>query len=640
MKVPLSFFQDSINDSVKLEDLSNNLFQLGHEHEIEKNIFNFELTPNRGDCLSLYGMLRDLNVFYDLNRSVDIYDKTIKDLNFNFLNKAKLECPNIAFLKLEIEDSFDKKEYLPYLERYFNQLDNKKVNFFTDISNYISFELGQPTHCYDFKKLDNNLTLEKISENKSFESLFNDEINLTDTNLVFRSNDAIVNLAGIIGSSSTMCNSDTKTVLVECAYFCPEIIIGKSVKYDIKSDAAHKFERSVDPLCHEYVLRRFIKIVSDHVSIKNVEIDIHHHKEYFHKKINLDVDKINTILGTNITLKKYKNILQSIGFKINSKITVPSWRDDIKSNNDLAEEVARIIGYDNIKSKPFNIRKKINNKNDSDKEAKIIELLIGNGFNEIINSPFTSEKSSNAIIVDNPIDSTKPYLRTNLKNSLLNNLIFNERRQQDSIKFFEISDVYTMANNDIKKKRKLGIIASGRVDHNYKFFNKQVDRNYLNSCLGLYLDYKPENLVEISRDKINLKSKSNKKIFFLEIDLDNIHNKIFNYEGECKKPSKFITFTKVSDFPSIFRDLSISSKKQNEIQNVEKYLLNYSNDLIVESFIFDYFYNKNKEEFKIGFRFRFQAKRNLLDDEVDDIMNGIMQNTIELHDVTIPGFLT
>ena len=81
-------------------------------------------------------------------------------------------------------------------------------------------------------------------------------------NLVFRSNDAIVNLAGIIGSSSTMCNSDTKTVLVECAYFCPEIIIGKSVKYDIKSDAAHKFERSVDPLCHEYVLRRFIKIVS------------------------------------------------------------------------------------------------------------------------------------------------------------------------------------------------------------------------------------------------------------------------------------------------------------------------------------------------------------------------------------------
>ena len=170
-------------------------------------------------------------------------------------------------------------------------------------------------------------------------------------------------------------------------------------------------------------------------------------------------------------MKKYKNILQSIGFKINSKITVPSWRDDIKSNNDLAEEVARIVGYDNIKSKPFNIRKKINNKNDSDKEAKIIELLIGNGFNETINSPFTSEKSSNAIIVDNPIDSTKPYLRTNLKNSLLNNLIFNERRQQDSIKFFEISDVYTIANNDIKKKRKLGIIASGRVDNNYKFFN-------------------------------------------------------------------------------------------------------------------------------------------------------------------------
>ena len=127
-----------IDEKPSIDDLSNKLFQLGHEHEIEDEVFDMEFTPNRGDCLSMHGLARDLNVFYEVNNLIDIYEEDIEELELDFINKSEADCPNISFLKIEIEGQISK--YKDYLSSYFFNLKIKKKNFFTDISNYISYE--------------------------------------------------------------------------------------------------------------------------------------------------------------------------------------------------------------------------------------------------------------------------------------------------------------------------------------------------------------------------------------------------------------------------------------------------------------------------------------------------------------------
>ena len=152
-------------------------------------------------------------------------------------------------------------------------------------------------------------------------------------------------------------------------------------------------------------------------------------------------------MGTKINEKDFSLILERLGFIIKGNvIEVPSYRHDVTNLNDISEEIARAVGYDNIKSKSFEINLN-NNIDDNSEELKLKALLIENGFSEVINSPFESNGEKDSIVVDNPLDSNRQFLRTDLKDSLIKNLLYNERRQQDSVKLFEISDIYTKPNS-------------------------------------------------------------------------------------------------------------------------------------------------------------------------------------------------
>ena len=151
MKISYRHLVSSITSKPSIDDVSKKLFQLGHEHEIEGNIFDIEFTPNRGDCLSVNGLLRDLAVFYEIQSNNNLYQKNIEEFDFNFTNSVPKSCPSISFLKIDIEDEIS--PYNKFLKEYFDDLDIGMNNFFTDISNYLSYETGQPTHCYDSKKL-------------------------------------------------------------------------------------------------------------------------------------------------------------------------------------------------------------------------------------------------------------------------------------------------------------------------------------------------------------------------------------------------------------------------------------------------------------------------------------------------------
>lgn len=637
MKIPYSHLIRFIPSKPPIDEISNFLFQLGHEHEIDNGIFNFEFTPNRGDCLSLVGLARDLNVFYETDLDLELYNNKIPEFKLNFVNNATSACTNIAFLSIEIEGKINK--YKDYLENYFHDLKISKTNFFADITNYAAYEMGQPTHSYDSNKIDKNKPIVLgINKNPNkFLTLTRKNINLNGGELVFLNDKNIINLAGIMGGEATSCSKNTTNALIECAYFKPETIIGKAVKYNINSDASHKFERGVDPTCHDRVLRRIINIIDDHTTIKKCEIFRYCSEPYQEKKLEIDIKKINKILGTIESENNYIETLKRLNFVVDDMIKIPPFRNDITHQNDLAEEFARAIGYDNILtnkikvpySKPQNISIEIEN--------QIKSLLVDNGFTEVINAPFSNLGDLKNIKVDNPLDTNKPFLRTSILETLVDNLIFNEKRQQDSIKLFEISDVYFLdENNNIKRERRLSIIGSGRIAKNYKDFSKKIDLNYFNQILKKIPGISSSAKI-ISRQ--NLSSKIKSEIVGVEFNILNLKEEISEYNDfYIKKINDFVKYQPISEFPSTFRDISFLIEDKAKIIELEKLMLGFTNQNLKESFIFDYYDNVKTNQTKIGVRFIFQAHdQTLTDNDVDDIMTKIIKLAFTIEGVIIPG---
>ena len=627
-------YQDLINflsEKPSKEDLSQKLFQLGHEHEISDDIFDMELTPNRGDCLSLIGLARDLAVFFGKSNSIDLFDGDIEPLEINFENLSPKDCPKISFLEIEIEES--KVEYKPYLENYFSTIGGNKANLFTDISNYISYELGQPTHCFDAQSIKTKLTFENKECNSTFKTLLNSEVTLKGRNCVFSIDDEIISLAGVMGGASTACSNKTKKVLVECAYFNPESIIGKSIKYNLVSDAAHKFERGVDIASQEMVLRRFTKIVQDHAKIKSIRFKSFGEAHNEDLNIPIDVNKINKILGTSLNKDEYLKHLEGLGFDILDEIKVPSYRHDIETNNDLAEEIARVIGYNNIKSTPINLQKIADNFDDE--VAKLESLLVKNGFSEVINFPFTPNKEKESINIDNPLDSNRNNFRISLKESLIENLLYNERRQKDSIKLFEISDVYTK-DKEIKQQKKLGLIISGRQGHNYNDFSKKLDEKYLNNLLNENHDEGIFEITEIYRN--NLDSKKKDKIFYVETLLEDIPTSFLLKLSTQQKSIDFINYKPISEYPSSSRDFSFVIEDVQAVNEIIDMLNNISDEIIKDSFIFDLYRDDKRKITKLGYRFIFQShQKTLSDSEINKKVHEILSPILEIDRVSIPG---
>ena len=637
MKIVYKHLIDFIPSKPSIDDVSKKFFQLGHEHEIiEDNIFDMELTPNRGDCLSINGLLRDLAVFFEVKLADEIYQKEFKTLKLDFVNNAPEACSHIAFLKVDIEESIG--SYKGCLKNYFNDLNLNKNNFFTDVSNYISYETGQPTHCYDSTKINEKFILEKNNEKYQFKTLLGKKIQLEGQSLKFIQDGSVINLAGVVGGQNTSCTKGTRSVIVECAFFNPEDIVGQSIKYDINSDAAHKFERGVDPFCHEQILRRFVKIVEDHAVIKNVEI---FQKDYIDRalfSIPFDQEIINNILGTSINEKEIEEYLLKLGFNVlDNEIIVPSFRSDIKTLNDIAEEIARVIGYNNIVAESFKIPEIAFEKNNKHLfELNLKNLLIEQGFFEVINNPFVSVKETNSIKLDNPLDSNKKYLRTNLKHSLVENLLYNERRQKDSLKFFEISNIYN--SEDSVNNRTLGIICTGRVGRSYLNFSKKIDANYLLKILEKIPSNNPLNLIEISRNSLDTKSKS--KIFYLEIDLNTIKDceQPLTLNATIKKVANFKKYKSISEYPCSTRDLSFSIKKEEKYYELQELILNFKDDLIKDIFIFDFFINEKKQEIKLAFRFIFQSHvSTITEPEINIVIQKIIDSSTSIESVEIPG---
>ena len=363
------------------------------------------------------------------------------------------------------------------------------------------------------------------------------------------------------------------------------------------------------------------------ISYNYIDNPIHH--------IPVNIQKINQIIGTDISESDFLNYLKKLRFVIKEGfIIVPSFRSDIRTQNDLAEEVARVIGYDSIPRLEISIPKS-EKRNYKDIENKLRYFLLDHGFYEVINSPFVSLKSEEAIKVDNPLDSNREFLRTNVINSLIENLLFNERRQKDSIKLFEISDIYS-SNNSINKKRKLSLIASGKVGLDYQDFSKKINMKYVTSLFQKIFPGEVFDIKILSRDSLDTKIKN--EIISLEANISKFSNDILAYKEISSPPENFNQYIPISDLPSSFKDISYLVKDFNKMKDLQDLLLNFKSDIIKDIYIFDYFNNEIKDEIKIGFRIIFQSKKTTLTAaEIDVVYTNIVNETLDIKGITIPG---
>ena len=221
--------------------------------------------------------------------------------------------------------------------------------------------------------------------------------------------------------------------------------------------------------------------------------------------------------------------------------------------------------------------------------SKLESFFVQNGFSEVISFPFTSKKEKESINIDNPLDSNRDNLRISLKDSLIESLLYNERRQKDSIKLFEISDIYKN-NTEIKQQKKLGLITSGRLGNNYNDFSKKLDFEYLNELLNKDYTKHIFEIIEIPRSGLDTKRKD--KIYYIEISLEDIPASFFQKLDTQEKAINFITYKPISEYPLSTRDFSFLIEDSKIVNKVLEMLEEISDEIIKDVFMFDFYKNE------------------------------------------------
>ena len=320
------------------------------------NVIELSITPNRPDCLGIRGIARDL--------SASGFGKLIEN---RFGNIKKLGKQN---LKVKIEKSKDQactifgsclikniknQESPDWLKKRILALGLRPISAVVDITNYVMFDLNRPLHAYDVDKIDNGIIVRNSKKGEKFNALDNKDYNLDEGMCVISDHQGVLGLGGIIGGTRSGTELNTKNILLESAYFDPEITRKTAKKLDLNSDAKFRFERGIDPnsisIGLEKASEMIMKICGGQVS----KIDIQSTKKIEIKKILFDPNLASKTIGIQIKTVEIIKILKDLGFKIKKKgkalnVEIPSWRPDICGQIDLVEEIIRIKGFDKIKS--------------------------------------------------------------------------------------------------------------------------------------------------------------------------------------------------------------------------------------------------------------------------------------------------
>ena len=449
---------------------------------LNKAILDFEITSNRPDCLSIVGMARE---------TAATLRTSYKMPNFNY--EAKCSSNINDELKVEVKDELCRRYMAKgvknvkvkpspgWMQERLLEAGVRPINNIVDITNFVMLELGQPMHAFDSRQIESKtIVVERALDGEKFTTLDEIERELDSSILMIKDASKSVAIAGIMGGLNSEIQDDTTEVIFESANFEGTNIRVSSKKLNLRSESSSRFDKDIDPNLAKLAIDRACALICELGCGEVMEgtIDVYNSVKE-ESSITVDSKWINKFLGTDISKEEMKEALDSLDLKTklngnDLNITIPTFRIDIAIKEDIAEEVARIYGYDKIPTTIFKVatEREPKYKNDILTDV-VIETMIGSGVNQSISYSFVSpkvfdkvnipadSKLRNVVKIKNPLGEDYSVMRTTTLPSIMESLGRNYSRNNDYVRLFEIGRTYIPNEDQTKLPTEKNVLTIG-----------------------------------------------------------------------------------------------------------------------------------------------------------------------------------
>ena len=544
----------------------------------------------------------------------------------------------------------------------------KSINNIVDITNYVMLEMGQPMHAFDINSISGkHITVRRAENGEKITTLDETERVLDEKDLVIADEEKAVAIAGVMGGLNSEIEKDTQTVVFESAMFYGGNIRKTAKKVGLRTESSARYEKGLSSENTLRAINRAVELVELLGAGEVVEgkIDVYPTKQKINK-IKLDVDKINTLLGTNISKQEMIDILEKVDIKVENDMAIaPYFRMDLEFVADIAEEIARFYGYDKLETTLVRAGTTIGVRTKEQKiENKIQEILVTNGLSEIYTYGFLSEKDlekskikkeliDNAITIINPLGDEFKLMRPTTIPSMMQILAGNNNKKNQNVKLFDISRNYKNIENQVEK----GEVPLQENILTIGMYGEDVDFYTLKGLVENILEDANVNRYDIQRETTNesyhpgrcanlkvgidtiatfgevhpevlINYEINKRVYLAEINI----TKIVKYSRVNKK------YTEVPKFPAAERDIAVIVDEDVQVGDIEKAIIKKCKKLLKgqkgleELKLFDIYRDekigKNKKSVAYSLIFRDKTK-SLSDDEINPVMEEITKELEE-----------
>lgn len=588
--------------------------------KLNDNVLDISITPNRGDCISVVGIAREVAVFSEstckTTESAKV-SETIKDV-IPVTVSSPDKCPRYL---CRVVKNIDVAAQTPlWMKEMLRRSGIGSISPVVDITNYVMLELGQPMHAFDLAKVEGEIVVRNSQKGENLNLLSQQNVTLDDDTLVIADSKQVLAIAGIMGGQDSGVAQGSKDIILESAFFQPQEIAKTSRAYKLQSDACYRFERGVDPQLQCQAMDRASQLLKEIVGGKfgPVQESLHENSLPKLSKITLRSKRIASLLGFEIEAERVQAILSALGMKIEKEgddynVTPPSYRFDMAIEEDLIEELVRIIGFSDVKETPPNFSmQKQQGINSLGEIALARNALKNRDYHEVITYSFVDRKThdtltgvSDPIVLDNPISSELSVMRASLLPGLLNTYKYNVNRQQSRVRIFEHGLCFSRSD-DIEQKMKFAFLISGDVfseqwgekRRSLDFFDIKSD---VQALLSLYFDL--GGIAFTRASNLALHPGQSATILYNDIDLgcvgkihpgiakvlsvsENIFMCELNFE-HIRRVSRKPTYAPFSKFPENRRDIAILIKEEISAESLIRHINSLSQASLKDAYVFD-----------------------------------------------------
>ena len=623
---------------------------------LDDEIIDFELTANRGDLLSMLGLSYELGAIYDKKvKDIDLtYNEIDKNIESEFSIDIKTEKCSL-FLAKKVSN-ITIKESPDFIKNRLIACGIRPINNVVDISNYVMLETGQPLHFYDADNLGDTLIVRDANDGEKLVTLDNQERTLTSNDIVIANRNGSVGLAGVMGGLSTEVLETTKNIIIESAIF-DSVSVRKTSKKVLRSEASNRFEKGIDPKRTYMAIKRACHLLEIYAngSIYNGMLT-YDKMNKDDKVIDITLENINNVLGTNIDVKTVISVFEKLGFTAQNKenlitVTVPTRRTDISIKEDLIEEVGRIYGINNIEGKlpKLSIKQGSYDKTTRQIRNKLVDL----GLNEVLTQIFLNDevaqkycdKDYEIVKLLDPLSVEKNALRYSLVPSLLKVYEYNKGRNLKDITIFEMAKGFYKKDDKYGEDNKLGILMTG--DYYLELGNrKKVDFYVLKGIIEELLhflgfanrySFVVDNIKEFLHPGVSATINVNgSDIGFLGLLHPSIEKNVYvaeiNLDKLLKNRVSKLKYKEVSKYPKVVKDLAFIVDKKINSEDIVKVIKKSGGKTLTNIEVFDLYTGENvkENEKSIAYSLTFEdMNKTLSDEEVMLIFNKII-NDVEV----------